>query len=146
MVNNYTYVFIGKNLGQNKPIIDVARLARKEMQNMMIVQDVVNIESCFVDKKFKHNYKSFLLRMSKRYVLISNKDEIYYILKKPEQQFYLGDPVLVKLIYTKKSRIVVDYIILKEEKYNQGSDNELDINEKLRELKGLQKVNGHIRM
>lgn len=71
--------FIGKNLGQNKPIIDVARLARKEMQNMMIVQDVVNIESCFVDKKFKHNYKSFLLRMSKRYVLVSNKDEIYYI-------------------------------------------------------------------
>lgn len=126
--------FIGKNLGQNKPIIDVARLARKEMQNMMIVQDVVNIESCFVDKKFKHNYKSFLLRMSKRYVLVSNKDEVYYIKKKPEQQFYLGDPVLVKLIYTMKSRIVVDYTILKEEKYNQGADNELDINEKIERI------------
>lgn len=126
--------FIGKNLGQNKPIIDIAKLARKEMQNMMIAQDVVNIESCFVDKKFKHNYKSLLLRMSKRYVLVSSKDEVYYILKKPEQQFYLGDPALVKLIYTMKSRIVVDYTILKEEKYNQGVDSELDINEKIERI------------
>lgn len=125
---------IGKNLGQNKKIIDIAKTAKKEMKNMMIAEDVVSIESCFVDKTFAHNYRCLFLRVSTRYVLVSDKDEHYYILKKPEQQFYIGDPSLVKIIYTVKSRIVVDYNIIKGEKYNQGVDTELDINEKIKRI------------
>lgn len=123
--------FIGKNIGQNKKVLDIAGLARKEIRQMIIVEDVVNIESCFVDKTFNHNYRSLFLRIPKRYILVSNKGERYLILNKPKQEFYMRDPILTKIIYTRESRVVVDMQIIKEEKYHQGADMELGIDEKI---------------
>lgn len=124
----------GKNLGQNKEIIDVSKLARKEIQNMLIAEDVVRIESCLLDKRFYKNYKWLFLSVSKRFVLVSDKEVEYYILNYPEFEIHQANPALLKIEYMPKSRVVVGYKLLKEEKYVQGADNDLDIDEKIKRI------------
>lgn len=129
--------FIGKNLGQNKYVIDIAKEARRDFQKGFLEEEIVYIESCLLDSDYKKQFKNRFLRLSKRYMLISTMEERYKILNEPDIKIYQADPIKAKIVCTLNTRIVLELKILEREEY--------DVNDKALDLDEEEKLNRFIR-
>lgn len=119
---------IGKNLGQNKYVIDIAKEAERDINKGFFEEKIVYIESCILDEDYKRQFKNRFLKLSKRYMLISTMEERYKILDEPDIKIYQGDPVKMKIVSTLNTGIVLEFKILEREEYDV-SDKVLDLDE-----------------
>ena len=120
--------FIGKNLGQNKYVIDIAKEARRDLNKRFFEEKIVYIESCILDEDYKKQFKNRFLKLSKRYMLVSTMEDRYKILNEPDIKIYQGDPIKMKIVSTLNTGIVLELKILEREEYDV-SDKALDLDE-----------------
>lgn len=120
--------FIGKNLGQNKYVIDIAKEARRDLNKRFFEEKIVYIESCLLDEDYKKQFKNRFLKLSKRYMLVSTMEDRYKILNEPDIKIYQGDPIKMKIVSTLNTGIVLELKILEREEYDV-SDKALDWDE-----------------
>lgn len=124
---------IGKSLGQNLPAIGFAKEAVKEIDERIVGEFIDYIEGCYVDEEYKKLApgERILLKIGKRYSLVSRDGYKYRISEPPDIKFYINKPVKVKITLALESNIVLKITEIKTKKYDLSDSQGQDMGSKL---------------